>query len=74
LWRPKPRDIAGDMRVHVPRVGLLFTFVRTPLGMAIFAGLVAFFLIGTGSGRRRVAAYPRDVYSLEVRFPTLLRD
>jgi signal peptidase len=72
LWRPKPRHIAGDMRVHIPRVGLLFTFVRTPLGMAIFAGLAAFFLIGTGSGRRRVAAaYPRDVYSLEVRFPTL---
>ncbi len=72
LWRPKPRDIAGDMRVHIPRVGLLFTFVRTPLGMAVFAGLAAFFLIGTSAGGRRVAAaYPRDVYSLEVRFPTL---
>jgi hypothetical protein len=75
LWRPKPRDIAGDMRFRLPRVGLLLTFVRTPVGMAAFAGLAAFFLISTGSrSRRPVPAYVRDVYSLDVRFPALLGD
>ena len=75
LSRPKPRDIAGDMRVRVPRVGLLFTFVRTPLGMSVFAGLVAFLLISTGSrSRARVPEHARDAYSLGVRFPTLLQD
>jgi signal peptidase len=71
LWRPKPGDVAGAMRAHVPRVGLLFTFVRTPLGMAIFAGVAVFFVIATRSGGRPAAAYARDVYSLDVRFPTL---
>ena len=71
LWRPKPDDVAGDMRLRLPRVGLLFTFVRTPLGMAVFAGFAVFFLIATRSGGRRGRAYPRDVYSLDVRFPTL---
>ena len=75
LWRPKPRDIAGDMRVHLPRVGLILTFVRTPLGMALFGGLAAFFLISTGSrSRTRVPEYVRDVYALDVRFPSLLQD
>jgi signal peptidase len=75
LWRPKPRDIAGDMRFRLPRVGLLLTFVRTPLGMAIFAGLAAFIFISTGSrSRTRVPEYARDVYSLDVRFPALLHD
>ena len=71
LWRPKPHDVAGDMRVRIPRIGLLFSFVRTPLGMAIFAGLAVFFLLATRSDGRRATTYPRDVYSLEVRFPTL---
>jgi signal peptidase I len=75
LWRPKPRDIAGDMRIRLPRVGLLFTFVRTPFGMAVFAGLVAFFLLSTGPRTRtRVPGYARDVYSLGVRFPTPMHD
>ena len=71
LWRPKPGDIAGDMRIRLPRVGLLFAFVRTPLGMAAFAGFAAFFLLATRSGGRPVTPYPRDVYSLDVRFPTI---
>ena len=75
LWRPKPRDIAGDMRVRLPRAGLLFTSVRTPLGMAVFAGLVAFFFIATAPrGRERVPEYVRDAYSLGIRFPTLMHD
>ncbi len=73
LWRPQPRDIAGDMRVRLPRVGLFLTFVRTPLGMAVFAGVAAFFLISTGSrAPSRLPAYARDVYALDVRFPGLL--
>jgi signal peptidase I len=75
LWRPKPEHIAGDMRIRLPRAGVPLTFVRTPLGMAIFAALIAFFFISTGSGSRtRVPAYVRDAYSLDVRFPALLRD
>ncbi len=72
-WRPQPRDIAGDMRVRLPRVGLLLTFVRTPLGMALFAGVAAFFLISTGSRTQtRFPEYVRDAYALDVRFPGLL--
>jgi signal peptidase len=75
LWRPTPTDIAGDMRIRVPRLGLLFTFVRTPLGMAVFAGVAAFFLFSGGSRRgRHVPEWTRDAYSLDVRFPTLLHD
>jgi signal peptidase len=75
LWRPKPRHIAGDMRVRLPRVGLFLTFVRTPLGMAIFAGVAAFFLFSTGPrSRTSVPEYARDVYSLDVRFPALLHE
>ena len=75
LWRPQPRHIAGDMRVRLPRVGLFLTFVRTPLGMALFAGVAAFFLISTGSRTHtRFPEYVRDVYALDVRFPALLDD
>jgi signal peptidase len=75
IWRPQPPDIAGDMRVRLPRVGLFLTFVRTPLGMALFGGVVAFFLIATGSRTpTRFPEYVRDVYALDVRFPTLLQE
>ncbi len=74
IWRPKPEHVVGDMRVRLPGVGLSLAFVRTPLGMAMFAGLIAFFFISTGSGSRKRVEYVRDAYSLDVRFPALLRD
>jgi signal peptidase len=75
VWRPKPEHIVGDMRVRLPRAGVPLTFVRTPLGMAVFAAVMAFFFISTGSGsRKRVPGYARDVYALDVRFPALLHD
>jgi signal peptidase I len=75
IWRPQSRDIAGDMRVRLPRVGLFLNFVRTPLGMALFGGVVAFFLVSTGSRTQtRAPGYARDVYALDVRFPALLHD
>lgn len=75
LWRPTPADVVGAMNLRLPRVGLLLMFTRTPLGIAICAGVVAFCFISTGAARRkRVAPYPTDAYSLAVRFPTLMAD
>lgn len=41
-WRPKPHDIAGALEATAPRVGFAFAFLRTPLGLALVAGLTAF--------------------------------
>jgi signal peptidase I len=52
-WRPKPHDVLGTMAVSVPRVGLALAFMRTPLGIAMLAGLATFFFVAAGRGRRR---------------------
>jgi signal peptidase len=51
LWRPRPRDVVGSVSITVPRVGLLFAWMRTPLGLAAFAGLAVFLFVS--AGRRR---------------------
>jgi signal peptidase len=57
-WRPKPDDVLGRSALTLPRVGLLFMWVRTPLGLAIAAGLAAFLFVLAGSRRSR--RRPRD--------------
>jgi signal peptidase I len=57
-WRPKPGDVLGKRTVTAPRVGLLLTWVQTPLGLAIAAGLAAFLFVS--GPRRGVAATERE--------------
>jgi signal peptidase I len=48
LWRPRPSDVIGSVSIRVPRAGLLFASMRTPLGLAAFAGLAVFLFVSAG--------------------------
>jgi signal peptidase len=48
-WRPKPAGVAGKMRLHAPRLGLLPVFAHTPAGMALIAALVGFLVLRGGA-------------------------
>jgi signal peptidase I len=48
-WRPKPVDIAGKMKLDAPRLGLLPVYAHTPVGMALIAALVGFFVLRGGT-------------------------
>jgi signal peptidase len=48
-WRPRPVDIAGKMKLHVPRLGMLPVFAHTTLGMAFIAALVGFLVLRGGT-------------------------
>jgi signal peptidase I len=48
-WRPRPHDVVGTEAVSVPRVGLGLAHVRTPLGLAVLAGVVTGLLVLGGS-------------------------
>jgi signal peptidase len=59
-WRPKASDIAGEMKVNVPRLGMIPVYAHTLFGMALiaaFAGLVV--LLGGDAGRKGVVEPPR---------------
>lgn len=43
-WQPTNADVRGEAVVRVPFVGLALGFLRTPLGFALIAGVVAFAL------------------------------
>jgi signal peptidase I len=64
-WRPKPPDIAGKMKLHAPRLGLLPVFAHTTAGMALIAALVGFFVLrggtnaGVGGGQATRLRLPR---------------
>lgn len=55
-WRPRDVDVVGKVRWSVPVGGRLLAFVHSPIGMASFAGLVAFALAFPGGRRRRPRA------------------
>jgi signal peptidase I len=59
-WRPKSRDIEGKWTTHVPRFGVLSTFVHTPFGVALFGALAAFLVLRAGAGRREGALPPEQ--------------
>jgi signal peptidase I len=64
-WRPRRGDIAGKMRLHAPRLGLLPVFAHTTAGMALIAALVGFFVLrggtntGVGGGQATRLRMPR---------------
>lgn len=43
-WRPQVGDVVGEVRLTMPRAGLVLLFLRTPLGFAILAGLTTLFV------------------------------
>jgi signal peptidase I len=47
-WQPKPDSILGSKVFRVPSLGLVFHFMRSQLGLALFAGLITF-LIALGA-------------------------
>jgi signal peptidase I len=52
LWRPRPADIAGRMRVHVPQLGRRLAALRTPGGFAAVAAALVFLLLEIPGTRR----------------------
>ena len=48
-WRPKNGDILGKARLTVPRVGSWLVLLRTPLGIALVAGLTTLLVALAGS-------------------------
>ena len=51
-WRPRPVDIAGEMMLHVPRLGMLPVFAHTTVGMAFIAALAGFLVFRSGTNTR----------------------
>lgn len=39
-WRPRPADVVGQKLLMVPKFGLWASYLRTPLGIALIAGLI----------------------------------
>jgi signal peptidase len=60
-WRPKPEDIIGKERLRIPNAGDGLLFLRTPLGVALLAGLTTLLVALAGSARRSVKAAGRAV-------------
>ncbi|HZC28264.1 MAG TPA: signal peptidase I [Gaiellaceae bacterium] len=50
-WNPKAQDVDGRLVVHVPRAGLVLLWLRSPLGVAVLAALVAFAVMWSGESR-----------------------
>jgi signal peptidase I len=57
-WNPKATDVDGRLAVHMPRAGLVVLWLRSPLGVAMLAALVAFVVMQ--SGERKTASAPED--------------
>jgi signal peptidase I len=51
-WRPKRSDIAGEMKLHAPRLGMVPIYAHTLFGMALIAAFVGLLVLlgGTKSG------------------------
>jgi len=57
-WRPRSDDVVGKVRWKLPLVGRMLVFLRTPLGMAAFAALVAFALAFPAAAKKPEAERP----------------
>jgi len=44
-WRPTANDVEGSSRLLIPKAGVLIAFLRTPLGIALTAGLLVFLIV-----------------------------
>jgi signal peptidase len=62
-WRPKPDDIIGKEQLHVPRAGAALVFLRTPLGIALVAGLTTLLVALAGGSARRGNQPPKSASS-----------
>lgn len=52
-WQPAPSDVVGKAKWRLPRVGLAIAFMRSPLGIALIAGIVTFAIAMGGSQDER---------------------
>ena len=61
-WRPEAQDVLGKERLLIPHAGVALLFLRTPLGIAILAGLTTLLVALAGGSRRpkRVARAARQ--------------
>jgi signal peptidase I len=47
-WRPTSDDIMGSLWLSVPGMGNVLGYLRSPFAIALFAALVAFWIVATG--------------------------
>ncbi|MPZ72792.1 MAG: signal peptidase I [Nitriliruptorales bacterium] len=55
MWRPRGDDVVGTLRWHIPHAGTVLVLLRSPLVVAVAAGLTAFWLVamrGKAAGGR----------------------
>lgn len=57
-WRPTARDVVGEAVVHVPRAGLAISFLRSPLGLGLVAGVLTLLVLAIRPRPQRVPAAP----------------
>jgi hypothetical protein len=56
-WRPTPKDVVGKERLRIPQAGQGLLFLRTPLGVALLAGLTTLLVaLAGGTTRKRSMA------------------
>jgi signal peptidase I len=60
-WRPKRSDIAGEMKLRAPRLGLIPVFAHSAIGMALIAAFVGFLVLRGGTETRADADSVGDV-------------
>jgi signal peptidase len=59
LWRPTAGEIAGREWIHLPGFATWIAALRSPLALALFAGVVAFLVVaGHAPKERTLAAEP----------------
>jgi signal peptidase I len=51
IWRPLPEDVLGDALVRVPGFGKRLVQLRTPVGLGVLAGALAFLVLVGGNGQ-----------------------
>jgi len=69
--RPTAEDVIGTQWVHLPAVGNLLGWLRTPLNAAILAPAAAFFVLGGGASTATVRRRRRRGQAILPRAPAL---
>ena len=53
LWTPTDADVVGRQMFLVPKVGWLFSLLRSPLGIAVAAGIAVFVVVVTDRSKEQ---------------------
>lgn len=60
MWRPKPSDMLGTAFVRLPAGGRWLVWLRTPVGVGVLGGVLAFWVLIAGETVRSRTPRGRD--------------